>query len=82
MKAQINYVFFVYGLDASAVFSWFSSFVSAVISSMGLGAGVVAMVYPIHAPIASMAMKAMATGVAISQNRTSAAEPMFIMSEM
>ena len=35
---------------------------------MGLGGGVVAMVYPINAPIPSMAMKATATGVAISRN--------------
>ena len=41
--------------------------VSAVISSMGLGEGVVAMVYPIHAPMAIMAMKAMVTGAAMSQ---------------
>ena len=56
--------------------------VSAVISSMGLGGGVVAMVYPIHAPMANMAMKAMVTGVAMSQYWTSLAAPRFMMSAM
>ena len=37
------------------------------ISSIGLGGGVVAMVQPIQAPMASIAVKAMRTGVAISQ---------------
>ncbi len=45
-----------------------SSCVSAVISSMGLGGGVVAIVNPIHAPMAITAMKAMKTGIATSQN--------------
>jgi hypothetical protein len=40
---------------------------SAVISSMGFGGGVVAIVKPIHAPMAIMAMNAMVTGVAMSQ---------------
>ena len=40
---------------------------SVVISSMGFGGGVVAMVHPIHAPMARMATKATATGVAMSQ---------------
>ena len=35
---------------------------------MGLGGGVVPMVHPIQAPIARTAMKAMSTGIAISQN--------------
>ena len=70
---------FFYGL---AVFGWFSVSFWGVSSSMGLGAGVVAMVYPIHAPIASMAMKAIATGVAISQKCTFSAEPKFMMLEM
>ena len=47
------------------------------ISSIGFGAGVVAIVQPIHAPIAKMATKAIETGAAISQKRTSAATPMF-----
>ena len=48
----------------------FGGFVSAsvVISSMGLGAGVVAMVQPIHAPMASMAMNAMKTGTRTAQS--------------
>ena len=51
--------------------------VGAVISSMGFGGGVVAIVQPIQPPIAKIIPKAIATGVAISQNRTSAAEPIF-----
>jgi len=39
---------------------------------MGFGGGVVAMVYPIHAPMASIAMKPISTGVAMSQKCTSA----------
>jgi len=45
-----------------------SSLVSLVISSMGFGGGVVAMVQPIHAPMAITAMKAMNTGTATIQN--------------
>jgi len=48
-----------------------------VISSIGFGGGVVAIVKPIHAPMARMATNATATGVAMSQNWTSAAAPMF-----
>ena len=47
------------------------------ISSIGFGGGVVAIVQPIHAPMAKTATKATETGVAISQKRTSAAAPMF-----
>jgi hypothetical protein len=74
----------VYGLAVSGVFGWFSAsvVVGVVISSMDLGAGVVAMVHPIHAPIAIMAMKAIATGVAMSQKCTFCAEPKFMMLEM
>ncbi len=43
---------------------------SAVISSIGFGGGVVAMVYPIHAPMARIATNPIATGVATSQKRT------------
>jgi hypothetical protein len=39
---------------------------------MGFGGGVVAIVQPIHAPINIIATKAMKTGTAITQNRTSA----------
>ena len=53
------------------------SSVSLMISSMGFGAGVVAMVQPIHAPMARIAMKPMRTGVAISQNCTFALAPRF-----
>jgi hypothetical protein len=53
------------------------SFSVAVISSMGFGGGVVDMVQPIHAPMARIAMKAMSTGMAISQNCTSALAPRF-----
>ena len=46
---------------------WVYGVGSVVISSMGFGGGVVAMVYPIHPPIPSIAINAMATGVAITQ---------------
>ena len=66
------YCFFlvVYGLAVSGVFGWFSASVVAefVISSMGFGGGVVAIVQPIHAPMKRIATKAMKTGTAISQN--------------
>ena len=42
---------------------------------MGFGGGVVAIVQPIHAPMAIMPMNAMVTGVAMSQNWTSAVGP-------
>jgi len=48
-----------------------SSLVSLVISSIGFGGGVVAMVQPIHAPMAITAINAMNTGTAIVQNLTS-----------
>ena len=48
-----------------------------MISSIGFGGGVVAIVQPIHAPMAMMATKATATGAAMIQKRTSAAAPMF-----
>jgi hypothetical protein len=60
----------------------FSVGVSVEISSMGLGAGVVATVYPIHAPIAIIAIKAIATGTAISQKRTVSIEPILIQDIM
>ncbi len=41
--------------------------ISLVISSIGLGGGVVAIVQPIHAPMPMMATKAMNTGIATSQ---------------
>jgi hypothetical protein len=46
-------------------------------SSIGFGVGVVAIVQPIHAPMAIMAMNAIETGVAMSQKWTSVAAPMF-----
>ena len=49
----------------------FSSSISLVISSIGFGGGVVAIVHPIQAPMNRTAMKAINTGIAISQNRTS-----------
>jgi len=42
---------------------------------MGFGGGVVAIVQPIHAPMAIMPINAMVTGVAMSQNWTSAVAP-------
>lgn len=41
-----------------------------VISSIGFGGGVVAMVQPIHPPMQSMAMNATRTGTAMTQNWT------------
>ena len=60
----------------------FESFASleAAISSIGFGDGVVAIVHPIHAPIAIIATKAIRTGVAMIQNCVSdavACAPMF-----
>lgn len=49
---------------------------------MDLGGGVLAMVYPIHAPIAIIAMNANSTGVAMTQKRTFAAEPKFMIERM
>ena len=74
MKAQRKSVLFlflvVYGLAVSGVFGWFSASVvmAFVISSIGFGGGVVAIVQPIHAPINRIATKAMKTGTATSQN--------------
>ena len=45
----------------------FSVSVGSVISSTGFGGGVVAIVQPIHPPMANISTKAMATGVAMSQ---------------
>ena len=60
---------FLLGADYGYLFFSFSSSVSSCwISSIGLGGGVVAMVHPIHAPIARMAVKAMNTGMATSQS--------------
>ena len=42
--------------------------ISLVISSIGFGGGVVAIVQPIHAPMPIMAMNAIRTGIAITQN--------------
>ncbi len=46
--------------------------VSVVISSIGLGGGVVAMVQPIHAPINRIPMNPTKTGIAMTQNCTAA----------
>ena len=45
--------------------------VSFVICSIGFGGGVVAMVQPIHAPMAIIATNAANTGAAMIQNLTS-----------
>ena len=47
------------------------SSISLVISSIGFGGGVVAIVHPIQAPINRTAMNAMKTGMATIQNLTS-----------
>ena len=57
-----------YSLDAFFVVSCEFSF---VVSSIGFGGGVVAMVQPIHAPMAIIATNAASTGAAIFQNLTS-----------
>ncbi len=57
----------------SYVFSAVSS-TSVVISSIGFGGGVVAIVQPIHAPMNIIATKATKTGSAIIQNLTSLTE--------
>lgn len=46
----------------------FSVSISLVMSSIGFGGGVVAIVQPIQAPIASIAMNATNTGIATSVN--------------
>jgi hypothetical protein len=53
-----------------------SLFCSVVISSIGFGGSVVAIVQPIQAPINKIATNATNTGTAMNQNLTSAAEPM------
>ena len=53
---------------SSAFGSSFLSSISVVISSIGFGGGVVAIVQPIHAPMNIIATKAMKTGIAITQN--------------
>jgi len=58
-------------VSCAAVFSsvaFCSVSISLVISSIGFGGGVVAIVQPIHAPIPIMAMKATNTGTAINVN--------------
>ena len=63
-------------IGSSALGSSFLSSISVVISSIGFGGGVVAIVQPIHAPMKRIATNATNTGTAMSQNRTSAVEPM------
>src|SRR3989337_4299222 len=65
-----HYFFFSAALASPSGFSS-SFFSSASISSMGFGGGVVAIVQPIHAPMPNTATKAIRTGVATSQYRTS-----------
>lgn len=59
------------------VFCLLSVFCWVVVSWIGFGGGVVAIVQPIHAPTERMATKATHKGPAISQNLTSTDEPMF-----
>jgi len=56
-------------LRCQLCFSSVFSSVSLVISSIGFGGGVVAIVHPIHAPMARMATKPMNTGTATIQKR-------------
>jgi hypothetical protein len=55
-------------VEDQLLFVFFGSSVlfSVAISSMGFEGGVVAIVQPIHVPMARMPMKPMSTGVAIS----------------
>jgi hypothetical protein len=65
-EKKINRLYLGYGADAGL-----SSFAgSVVISSMGFGGGVVAIVQPIQAPMNRIATKATKTGTAITQNET------------
>jgi hypothetical protein len=84
-KEIVYFFFFAAGLSSAAAASGaavsgagsaFLSSISVVISSIGFGGGVVAIVHPIHAPMKRIATKATKTGMAMSQNLTSAAEPM------
>ena len=61
------------GSVSSTFGSSFFSSISVVISSIGFGGGVVAIVQPIHAPMNKIATNATNTGTAMSQNLTSAA---------
>lgn len=63
-------VFFVSG---SAFCCSFGASTSAVISSIGFGGGVVAIVQPIHPPTASMAMNAAETRIRTASSLTVAA---------
>ncbi len=58
---------------ASAFGSSFFSSISVVISSIGFGGGVVAIVQPIQAPMNMIATKATKTGTATTQNCTTSA---------
>ena len=62
----------VFTASVSSTFgsSFFSS-ISVVISSIGFGGGVVAIVQPIQAPMNKIATNATNTGTAMSQNLTS-----------
>jgi len=76
---KVIYFFFLFtgfssagasGAGSSAFGSSFLSSISVVISSIGFGGGVVAIVQPIHAPMKRIATKAMNTGAAMSQYET------------
>ena len=64
--------FICFGCAGSSAFgsSFFSS-ISVVISSIGFGGGVVAIVQPIHAPIARIAINATETRTSTASNLTS-----------
>lgn len=59
---------------SSAFGSSFFSSISVVISSIGFGGGVVAIVQPIHAPMSRIAMNAMNTGTSTAYSRASLAD--------
>ena len=60
-----NYALLCYGVDAGLSSLGAGS---VVISSIGFGGGVVAIVQPIHAPMNIIATKAMKTGTAITHS--------------
>ncbi len=80
-KSNVVYFFFLVVVSvaaassvlagASAFGSSFFSSISVVISSIGFGGGVVAIVQPIHAPIARIAINATETRTSTAYNLTS-----------
>ena len=68
LKVEEQIIVYCSGLLSFSCLS-VASLSSNCMSSMGFGGGVVAMVHPIQAPIASTAMNAMSTGIVTSHSR-------------